>query len=94
MSIKTPLSTLLKHLLTQKSNIQACYMYNEQTNAHFIDSLLYCSLFIAPACFNANMSSSGSSYLLPAKVHKRVHAVLVVFFLRSLHIRYLELLKL
>jgi hypothetical protein len=55
-------------------------MYNEQTNAHFIDSLLYCSLFIAPTCFNANVPSLGGSYSLPAKLHKRVHAVFVMFF--------------
>jgi hypothetical protein len=55
-------------------------MYNAQINAHFFDSLLHCSLFIAPTCFNANASPSGSSYSLPAKLHKRVHAVLVVFF--------------
>jgi hypothetical protein len=39
----------------------------KQTNALLIGSLLYCSLFIAPTCFNANASSSGSSYSLPAK---------------------------
>jgi hypothetical protein len=50
------------------------YMYNEQTNTHFIDSLLYCSLFIVPTCFNANASSSGSSYSRPAKLRKDVHA--------------------
>jgi hypothetical protein len=42
-------------------------MYNEQTNAHLIDSLLYCSVFIAYA------SSSGNSNSLPAKLHKRVN---------------------
>jgi hypothetical protein len=68
------------------------YMYNEQTNTNLIDSLLYCSLFIAATCFNLNASSSGSSYSLPAKLHKRVHAVLVVF-LRNFHIQVLELLK-
>jgi hypothetical protein len=55
-------------------------MYNEQTNTHLIDSLLHGSLIIAATCFNANASSSGSSYSLSAKLHKRVHAVLVVFF--------------
>jgi len=44
-----------------------------------IDSLLYCSLFIAPTCFNVNASSSGSSHLVPAKLYKRVHAVLMFF---------------
>jgi hypothetical protein len=68
------------------------YMYNEQTNAHLIESLLYCSLFITPTCFNTNRSSSGSSYSVPAKFHKRVHEVLVVF-LRNSHINFLELLK-
>jgi hypothetical protein len=42
--------------------------------------LLYCSLFVAPTYFNANTSSSGSSPSVPAKLHKRVHAVLVVFY--------------
>jgi hypothetical protein len=51
--------------------------------------LLYRSLFIAPTCFNTNTSSSGSSHSVPAKLHKRDHVVLVVFF----HIRFLELLK-
>jgi hypothetical protein len=55
-------------------------MYNEQTNAHLIDSSLYSSLFIAPACFNPKASSSVSSYSLPAKLHKRAHAVFVAFF--------------
>jgi hypothetical protein len=55
------------------------YMYNELANAHLIDSLLYCSIFTAPTCFNANASSSGSSHSLPAKLYKRVHTALVVF---------------
>jgi hypothetical protein len=55
-------------------------MYTVQTNTHLIDSSLYCSIFIAPTCFNANASSSGSSYSVPAKLHEHVHAVLVVFF--------------
>jgi hypothetical protein len=55
-------------------------MHNVQTNAHLIDSLLHRSIFIAPTCFNAKASSSESSYSVPAKLHKRVHAVLVVIF--------------
>jgi len=47
---------------------------------HLLDSLLYCSLFIAPMCFNVNASSSGSCHSVPAKLHKCIHAVLVVFF--------------
>jgi hypothetical protein len=58
----------------------AHYMYNEHTNAHLIDSLLYCSLFIAATCSNTNPSSSGDSYSVRAKLHKHVHADLVVFF--------------
>jgi hypothetical protein len=61
------------------------YMYNKQTNAHLIDSLLYCSIFIAPTCFDTNPSYSGSSYSVPAKLHKRVHAVLVVFLKKLSH---------
>jgi hypothetical protein len=68
-------------------------MYIEQTKPHLIDSLLYCSLFIALVCFNASTSSSGSSHLVPAKLHKRVHAVLVFFFLKNFHIRSLESLN-
>jgi len=49
------------------------YMYNELTNAHLTDSLSYCSLLIAPTCFNTNASSSGSSHLVPAKLCKCVH---------------------
>jgi hypothetical protein len=67
---------------TKKDNCSGApfyYMYNEQTNAHLIDSLLYSSIFIAPTCFNANASSSGSSYSLPDKLYKRVNAVFVVF---------------
>jgi len=52
----------------------------KQTNAHLTDSLLYRSLFIGPACFNINTPSSGSYHSVPAKLHKCVHAVLVVFF--------------
>jgi len=35
--------------------------------------------YIAPTCLNANASSSESSHSVPAKLHKRVYAVLVVF---------------
>jgi len=42
-------------------------MYNDQTNAHLIYSLLYNFLFVAPTCFDANASSSGSSHSMPAK---------------------------
>jgi hypothetical protein len=45
-------------------------MYNKQTNAHSIASVLYSSLFIAPTCFNDNASFSGSSYSAPDKLHK------------------------
>jgi hypothetical protein len=68
------------------SELHKLRVYNEQTNVHLIDSLLYCSLFIAPTCFNANASSSGISYALPANWHKCVHAVLVGFFLWHEHI--------
>jgi hypothetical protein len=69
------------YILEPASEVGICRssMYNEQTNAHLIECLVYCSLFIAPTCFNANASSSGSSHLVPAKLHKRVHAVLVLF---------------
>ena len=56
------------------------YMYNEQTNTHLIDSLLYSSLFIAPICFNAKPSSSVSFHSVPAKLRKCVYAVLVLFY--------------
>jgi hypothetical protein len=54
-------------------------VYNKQTDAHVMTVCYSVSLFTAPTCFNANSSSSGSSCLLPAKLHKCVHAVLVVF---------------
>jgi hypothetical protein len=59
------------------------YVYNEQTNAHLIDSLrvLYCSLFIAATLFNANAPSSRKSYSVPVEFHKRVHTFVVVFFI-------------
>jgi hypothetical protein len=60
-------------------------MYKEQTNKHLIDSLLHCYVFIVPASFNANTSSSGSSYSVHAKLHKRVYAVLVLFFKKISH---------
>jgi len=50
----------------------------KQTNAHLTDIILYRFLFIAPTCFV--VSSSGSCHSVSAKLHKRVHAVLVVFF--------------
>jgi hypothetical protein len=53
-------------------------MCNEQTNARRIHNLLNCSSFIVPTCFNANSSSSGISYSVPAKLHKDAHVVLVV----------------
>jgi hypothetical protein len=67
------------------------YMYNERPNAHLIEHLLYCSLPVAPTCFNINASFSGSSHLVPAKLRKRVHEVLVVFL--NFHILFLESLK-
>jgi hypothetical protein len=52
-------------------------MYNEQTIAHLMTVYYTVSLFITATCFDA--PSSGSSCLLPAKLHKSVHAVLVMF---------------
>jgi hypothetical protein len=49
------------------------YMYNEQTNAHLTDSFII--LFIVPTCFNANESSSGRSYSMPATLHARRYEV-------------------
>jgi hypothetical protein len=67
---------------------------NKQTNKHTLtDNLLYCSIFFPPTCFNANASSSGSSCSVPAKLYKRVHAVLVVFCKKLSH-SLLESLKL
>jgi hypothetical protein len=59
------------------------HMYNKQRHAHWIDSLSYCSIYTAATRFNAKASSSGSCYFVPAKLHKPVHAVLVVFFLKK-----------
>jgi hypothetical protein len=74
--------------LTKTEKLHNNFMYNEQTNAHLLEVLLYCSLFIAPTCVSANLSSSGSSYLVPAKLHNHVHTVLVVFFLRNFHLSF------
>ena len=54
-------------------------MYIEQTNVHVTGGLIYCSLSIAYTCFSANASSLGSCHLVPAKLHKRVHVILVGF---------------
>jgi hypothetical protein len=54
-------------------------MYKEQTSTHLITGYYTVSLFIAVTYFNANSSSSESSCSLPAKLHKSVHAVLVMF---------------
>jgi len=67
-------------------------MYIEQTNAYLMDSLLYCSLFIAPTCCNANASSSGSHHLVPAKLYELVHVVLVIFII-YFHIRFFRVVK-
>jgi hypothetical protein len=53
-----------KNVYSQRRDHLLCHignMYNEQTDARLIDSLIYSSLLIAPTCFNANASSSGSS---------------------------------
>jgi hypothetical protein len=64
-------------------------MYNEQTNAHLIYSLLYrFFVYFAPTSLNANASSSGSSYSLPAKLLTRVHALLVIFDCRKYAVWY------
>jgi hypothetical protein len=70
------------------------YMYNEHTDAHLI-VLLYCSLFIAPTRFKANTSSSESYNSVPAKLHKRVHAVLVLFKKRkkNFHVIFFRIIK-
>ena len=64
---------------TQLQLTNISHMYNEQTDEHSNDSLLYRSLFIAPKYFSANASSSGSFQSVPAKLHKRVHAVSVIY---------------
>jgi hypothetical protein len=58
-------------------------MYNEKTNAHLIESLGYHSVFIAPTCFNANTSSSGSSYSVYAgpsskNINNKIHRAIVL----------------
>jgi hypothetical protein len=53
-----------------------CILYKQMLT--WLTALLYCSLFIAPTCFNVNVSSSGGSYLVFAKLHKPVHVVMVV----------------
>jgi hypothetical protein len=60
---------------THEQERQICTT-NKQTHTWLTayHTLLY---YIAPTCFNANASSSGSSHSVPAKLHKRVHAVLV-----------------
>jgi hypothetical protein len=68
-------------------------MYNEQTNAHLIDSLLFCSVFITPTCFNANALSLVSSYSVPVKLHKRVHAVLMVFLKEIFTLGFFRIVK-
>jgi len=44
-------------------------MYNKQTNAHLIDNFIILFLFIAATCFDANMSSPGSSHSVLVKLH-------------------------
>ena len=68
-------------------------MYNEQTDAHLADILLFCSLFIAATCFSANTSSRGSCHSVPAKSHKRVHAVLVIFFFLKSSLFFFRIVK-
>jgi hypothetical protein len=58
-----------KNIQTTVTDISMEDMYNEETNAHLINSLLNCSLFIVPTCSNDDASSSGSSYSLPTKLH-------------------------
>jgi hypothetical protein len=58
-------------------------MYNKQTNAHLIESLGYQSIFIAPTCFNTNMSSSGSSYSVYAgpsskNMNNKIHRTIIL----------------
>jgi hypothetical protein len=47
-------------------------MYNEQTNAHLTDSLLYCSVFIAPTCFNSNAGPSQLQHQDTDCIHGRL----------------------
>jgi hypothetical protein len=58
----------------------AVCILNKQTHTRLT---VCCSLFIAPTCFNANTSSSGSSNAVPAKVHKR-HVLYCGLFARRL----------
>jgi hypothetical protein len=60
-------------------------MYNEQTDAHLIDSFFTLFYIIAPTCFNATASSSVSSDSLAAKLHEGVPAVLVAFHKKLSH---------
>ena len=67
-------------------NLLYVYMYIEQTKPHMINSLLYCSLFIALNMFQGQRVILRSSHSVPAKLHKRVRAVLVVFFKTSIFV--------
>jgi hemerythrin len=67
-------------------------MYNEQTNAHLIDSLLYCFFIYRSYMFQRQRVILRELLFVPAKLHKRVHTVFVVSF-KKLSIRLLESLK-
>jgi hypothetical protein len=54
-----------------------------------VNNLLFYSCYNSPTCFDAIASSSGGSWLVPAKLHQHLNAVLVMF----LNFKYVLLLK-
>ena len=59
------------------------YKYKEQTNAHLIDSFYYTVLYLSLLHVSTptlHPRGALTRCLVPAKLHKHVHAVLVVFF--------------
>jgi hypothetical protein len=67
-------------------------MFNEQTNAHFINSSLFTVRYLSLLHVSPPTRHPQGTIILPAVLRKRVHTVLLCF-LRNLHIRFLESLK-
>ena len=57
--------SVMSPLARMRPTLSVCIL--KQTHAHFTESLLCCSLFIASTRFDTNTSSSGSSHSMPAK---------------------------
>ena len=72
---------LMKRISLSTEIKQKCFVCIMNQQMHKWSTIYYTALYyIVPTCFNAIVSSSGSSQSEPAKLHKYLNTVLVIHF--------------